>query len=193
MDLAILKRELSDELVIVKDQDLIKPEFFEEANFDSVAFDKTSVFLGSLKKFYINRYNNADQKKDHLVKSMTDTPEKEREFEMFREGYHNEAITDLVKNISETHRIIEKDGKLIQKIYPIYKDPDPDHSIDFNAQFYMPTKHLLGQSIDTLYFNCGVIWSMTFVLAVLLYFDILRRIIDGIGNLSNPISLRRVN
>jgi hypothetical protein len=123
---------------------------------------------------------------------MIDTPEKQKEFEMLRERYHNESIADLVKNTAETHRIIEKDGKLIQKIYPIYKDPDPDHRIDFNAQFYMPSKHFLNQNIDTLFFNTGVIWSMTLVLAILLYFDVLRRVIDGIGNLSNPISNRRV-
>jgi ABC transport system ATP-binding/permease protein len=35
-----------------------------------------------------------------------------------------------------------------------------------------------------------VVWSMTLVLAILLYFDVLRRIIDGIGNLSNPLNRR---
>jgi ABC transport system ATP-binding/permease protein len=93
----------------------------------------------------------------------------------------------LVKNIAETHRIIEKDGRLIQKIYPIYKDPDPDHAIDFDAQFYMPAKHFLNSDIDTFVFNTGVIWSMTILLILMLYFDILRRIIDGMGNLSNPL------
>jgi hypothetical protein len=107
-----------------------------------------------------------------------------------RDSYYNETIGDLVKNITETHRIIEKDGKLIQKIYPVYKDPDPDHSIDFTAQFYMPKKHFLNNSIDTLYFNLGVIWSMSLMLALTLYFDVLRRIVDGIGNLSSPIPKR---
>ena len=74
-------------------------------------------------------------------------------FSVYRERYHNEAITELVKNITETHRIIEKDGKLIQKIYPVYKDPDPDHPIDFDAQFYMPEKHFLNHQMDTFYFN----------------------------------------
>jgi hypothetical protein len=191
-DLGLLRYELTQELNVVGSQDLIKPELFVLGKFDSAVFDKATMFLESLKKFYINRYNAADQKKEELVKGMIDTPEKQKEFEMLRERYHNESITDLVKNTAETHRIIEKDGKLIQKIYPIYKDPDPDHRIDFNAQFYMPSKHFLNQNIDTLFFNTGVIWSMTLVLAILLYFDVLRRVIDGIGNLSNPISNRRV-
>ena len=76
---------------------------------------------------------------------------------------------------------------MIQKIYPIYKDPDPDHLVDFNAQFYMPKKHFLNSNIDTLYFNLVVVWSMTFLLAITLYFDVLRRIVDGLGNISNPM------
>jgi hypothetical protein len=109
------------------------------------------------------------------------------EYERFRDQYRNEAIAEFVKNLSETHRIIEKDGKLIQKIYPIYKDPEPDHMVDFDAQFYMPAKHFLNRNVDTLYFNTGVIWSMTLVLAIALYFDVLRKIIEGVGNLSNPL------
>ena len=88
------------------------------------------------------------------------------------------------------HRIIEKDGKLVQKIYPIYKDPDPVHSVDFDAQFYMPSKHFLNRNVDTLYFNMSVIWSMTIVLIITLYFEVLRKVIDGLGNISNPIPKR---
>jgi hypothetical protein len=116
---------------------------------------------------------------------MTDTPEKAREFELFRQQYHNETVSDLVKNISETHRVIEKDGKLIQKIYPIYKTPEPEHLVDFNAQFYMPAKHFLNSNVDTFYFNTGVIWSMTVVLGLALYLDVLRKIITAMGALTN--------
>jgi hypothetical protein len=144
------------------------------------------LFFDNLKKFYIRRFNSADHEKEIKIHELTNTPEKEKAFENYREQYHNEAIADLVKNVSETHRIIEKDGKLIQKIFPIYKDPDPDHAIDFDAQFYMPSKHFLSRKIDTFVFNTAVIWSMTLVLAILLYFDVLRRIIDGIGSISNP-------
>jgi hypothetical protein len=141
----------------------------------------------NLKRYYIRRYNTADEQREKRIFNYTSTPEKEEAFSRYREAYHNDAITELVKNTSETHRIIEQDGKLIQKIYPIYKDPNPEHAIDFNAQFYMPRKHFLNRNIDTFFFNTGVIWSMSLVLALTLYFDVLRRIIDGISNISNPL------
>ena len=90
-----------------------------------------------------------------------------------------------MKNTGETNRIIEKDGKLIQKIFPVYKTPEPEHLVDFNAQFYMPAKHFLNMDVDTYYFNMGVIWSMTLVLVFTLYFDVLRKIMNALGVLTN--------
>ena len=139
-------------------------------------------FLSTLKQFYINRYNRADELKEKKIQEATNSPEKTKAFQAFRAAYHNEAISDLVKNVVETNRIVEKDGALIQKIYPIYKDPEPDHWVDFDAQFYMPSKHFLNQNVDTLVFNLGVIWSMIFVLALMLYFDVLRRCVE-VGDL----------
>lgn len=190
MDLSIIKNEVTKELEDT-DQKLGAIDNLVPGKFDSVSYNQIYNYLESLKKFYVNRYNAADKKKEELIFSLTNTPEKQALFNRFRETYHNEAITELVKNLTETHRILEKDGKLIQKIYPIYKDPDPDHAIDFDAQFYMPAKHFLKEDIDTFYFNTGVIWWMTLVLAFALYFDILRRIIDGIGNLSNPLHRKK--
>lgn len=187
-DLELLYREVNHEAAEVgaKPENIPFVNSLAPSKFDSAVYQQASDFLIKLKRVYMSRYNEADARKEEKIERMTHTPEKEIEFERFKADYHNEVIADLVKNLSETHRTIQKGGKLIQKIYPIYKEPDPDHTIDFNAQFYMPEKHFLGYNIDTFFFNLGVIWSMSLVLAIALYFDVLRRIIDGIGNLSKP-------
>jgi ABC transport system ATP-binding/permease protein len=192
-DFALIRYEVKDEVEEFKAHD--KFDDFNKLTiqgFDSSAYNQVTALLEHLKQHYIQRYNKADKLKETKISQLTSTPEKQAEFQKFRDSYHNEAIADAVKNLAETHRIIEKDGKLIQKIYPIYKDPDPDHMVDFNAQFYMPSKHFLKSNVDTFWFNNGVIWSMTLVLAILLYFDVLRKIIDGIGNLSTPDFMKRV-
>ena len=185
-NLSLINKEVSKELEDTG-QTLKQMDELTLEKFDSSTYEAMSGYLETLKKYYVNRYNSADQQKEKKIFEMTNTPENQEKFNLLRENYHNETIAELVKNLTETHRIIEQDGKLIQKIYPIYKDPDPEHAVDFDAQFYMPSKHFLNQNIDTFYFNTGVIWSMTIVLALALYFDVLRRIIDGIGNLSNPL------
>lgn len=190
-DLQLIYREVTKEAEETGAGELPWVDSLTPSKFDSITFQHASSFLEKLKRVYINRYNNADREKEKKIERMTDTPAKELEFENFRQSYHNETIADLVKNVSEPNRIIEKDGKLIQKIYPIYKDPDPEHIIDFDAQFYMPNKHFLNRNIDTFYFNTGVIWSMSLVLGILLYFDVLRRIIEGISNVSTPAALKR--
>jgi len=188
--LLVLQNELKEELEFVGKPDALPLGDFEIDRFSDKLSRQTRQLIEVLKKFYINRYNKADAEKERKINSLTNTPEKEKAFELFRNSYQNEAITDLVKNSNEIHRIIEQDGKLVQKVFPIYKDPDPEHIVDFDAQFYMPTKHFLGQNIDTLFFNLGVIWTMTIVLVIALYFELLRKIIDGLGNISNPIPKR---
>jgi ABC-type multidrug transport system ATPase subunit/uncharacterized tellurite resistance protein B-like protein len=189
-DLNLLKSEIKDELTIVGKDNFTKLENLQRGKFDSTTRKSTAEFFEALKKFYNNRYNKADKMKDDYINHLTNTPQKEKAFEEERNSYQNEAITELVKNTDELNRIIEKDGKLVQKIYPIYKDPDPEHMVDFDAQFYMPAKHFLNQNIDTLYFNMGVIWSMTIVLAIALYFEILLKVIDGLGNVYSKIPKR---
>ncbi|MDH4058010.1 MAG: ABC transporter permease, partial [Cyclobacteriaceae bacterium] len=190
--------------ILIANLDLVRKEIKREAesvtndehpwiqnlsinSFDSTTYNQALEFLATLRRVYINRYNKTDAEREKKINELTATPELERQFSEEKKKYQNEAISELVKNLSEMHRIIEKDGKLIQKIYPIYKDPDPDHVIDFDAQFYMPAKHFLNRNIDTLYFNTGVIWAMSLFLAVALYFDLLRKLIIGVGNLSNPL------
>jgi hypothetical protein len=186
----LVKREISKELEEVSEESFTSINQLTLEQFDSTVYRNTINFIDRLEKYYIKRYNHADKLKEKKIGEMTSTSEKEKAFELYRNSYQNEAITELVKNTSETHRIIEKNGKFIQKIYPIYKDPDPDHMVDFDAQFYMPSKHFLNHNIDTYYFNLGVIWSMTLVLVFTLYFEILRKIVDGLGNISNPLPKR---
>jgi ABC-type multidrug transport system ATPase subunit/uncharacterized tellurite resistance protein B-like protein len=185
-DYELLHNELAEEVEITGTTNQKFLDGLTLQRFDSAVYKEVYEFTESLRKFYINRFNLADREKEKKIQSMTNTPEKEEAYEKFKERYHNESIAEFTKNIGEPHRLIEKDGKIIQKIYPIYKDPDPEHFVDFDAQFYMPAKHFLNMNIDTLIFNMGVIWSMTVVLALALYVDLLRKLIDGIGNLSNP-------
>lgn len=180
----LLYNELYSEANAV-DQQLQWLNRLRSGQFDSSLYQDASLFLRQLKQYYNRRYNEADRLKNELIQSLTSTPEKEKTFEQFKLKYHNEAIAEMVKNTTDPLRIIEKNGRLIQKIYPIYKDPDPDHIIDFDAQFYMPMKHFLNRNVDTLFFNVGVIWSMTAILGMALYFDVLRKVIEAADRFSD--------
>jgi hypothetical protein len=183
--LEVVRNGIASELRKLGDDKFPQVDHLVPDQFDSTLYSQTSEFLTRLTNYYVNRFNAADQQKEAKVARMTGSPEDQKEFELFRNQYHNETVAELVKNTSETNRIIEKDGKLIQKIFPVYKTPEPEHLVDFNAQFYMPAKHFLNMDLDTYFFNMGVIWSMSLVLAFTLYFDILRLIMNGLGALTN--------
>lgn len=189
-NLQVVQNEIREELEIIGKNNFKHLDKLTPAQYDSLTFVEVTSFFGTLKKFYNNRYTKADKEKDKLISRLTQNAAKEKKFEKDRNAYQNEAITLLVKNQDEFNRIIEQNGQLIQKIYPIYKDPDPEHIVDFDAQFYMPSKYFLGRNIDTFYFNLGVIWFMTTVMAIALYFEVLLKIIDGIGNVYSKIPKR---
>jgi serine phosphatase RsbU (regulator of sigma subunit) len=76
------------------------------------------------------------------------------------------------------HKILEIDGKLIQKMDQIYLDPPIDGLI--RAHFFAPRKALGGNYYDTFWINSFVIWFMSLVMAITLYFDVLKKFLDSI-------------
>lgn len=180
----LLKNEISNELRFLHEETFPYVSELESGKFDSTVYQHTSRFLKTLKRYYGNKSTRALEEKQKLIAGLTATPELSHAFEISRLRYTNEAVTDAVLNVSSPERIIEYDGALIQKIYPIYQDThNPEHTFDFSANLYQPTKHFVGFFFNTLYFNVLVIWSMTFVLFVTLYFDVLKRIVVALeGN-----------
>ncbi len=183
-DLKLLQHEIEMELAGIGKHHFLEVALLQPETFDSTVYTKTRVFLLTLKQFYTNRATAAVKEKEKRREALTSLLGGPKEFESFRHTYQNEAISVLVKNQDEALRIIESGGRLIQKIYPIYKDPEPNHFIDFDAQFYLPAKHFLNATIDTFYFNIGVIWAMSILLYATLYFDLLRRVLRRLENIS---------
>ncbi len=182
--LKLIQKEIELELDAIGRQHFLEVALLQRNTYDSSVYEKTRKFFQVLKQYYINKSTAAGKEKQLIVDRLSAGEQGKKGFEKFRESYENESIAMLVKNQDEPVRIIKSKGQLIQKIYPIYKDPAPDHLIDFDAQFYLPTKHFLNAKIDTLYFNLSVIWSISIILYLTLYYNILRKIIGGFENLS---------
>src|SRR5690606_1982697 len=147
--------------------------------FDSLTYSRTNHFLTVLKKYYALRMKRAMNQKEKQLDSLTATDEYAAAYEQSRLRFANKSVSDAVKNTASADRIIEYDGRLIQKIYPIYHlETNPRHKFDFSAAMFQPGKYFGGIYFDTLIFNILVIWSMTILLFITLYFDILKRIIS---------------
>ena len=172
-NLLLLRNELPKELAIVGQDKFTRVNDLTLSTFNGELYNETMTFLETLSKFYSHRHQRATEEKDKLLVGINNTEEERKAFQQIKNDNYNESIADVVKNQAEPQRIIERDSRLYQKIYPIYMTPQPGHLLDFRTEFYVPVKHFLGQYIDTFYFNILVIWSMSIFLIVTLYFDAL--------------------
>lgn len=177
--LKLVKNEIGYELGEVGRDNFPEVDRLEIGKFDSMVYVKSMKFLSTLKIYYARKQNKAMQEKEALIAALTDTPEKAAQFARDRDHYQNKMVSAAVKNTATLDRVVEYDGRLIQKIYPIYfDDHKPVYGMDISTNLFQPTKHLFGATFDTLYFNVAVIWSMTVVLFVTLYFDLLKKFIQ---------------
>jgi hypothetical protein len=132
-------------------------------------------FLAALKRYYINRRNDADARRaatDVRIKNQLKDPDA---LVLLTSRYENETIEDMVLN-EGVDRIVEEDGRLIQKIYPIFMLPEPG-VFNFRSQFLVAYKSFFGAVIPTYGFNVLVIWLMTTILFIMLFYDVLGRLI----------------
>lgn len=138
-------------------------------------------YLKNLREYYINVQNNAFKKLDAVKVAMQKTPADKDKFIALMANCDNENLNNLVKNAGELNRCIEKDGKLIQQIDPVFQDPS--ESKLGRAHFFAPRKNFMGTYFSTYAFNMCVIWLMSIVLIITLYFNVFANILDGLGNL----------
>jgi len=175
--LNLLKREIGLELEVVGEDKFDAFHMLSVDKFDNWAADRTEIFLNTLGRLYSNSFNEANNKKEKAIFMLTKSPEKKKQFEYLRDNYYNKTVANLVRNTNDPNRIIEYDGRLVQKIYPVFMEPQPDHAFDFRTQFYAGEKYFGGYIFNTLQFNIAIIWLMSIILFVMLYYDVLRKIV----------------
>ncbi len=129
-------------------------------------------YLKILRKIYKNEVNEAIDKNNALQRKIgVDN------YKGLKNNYYNDALSDFATNRNDLDKIIQFNGKLIQKADPIYKIPRGRSFLE--AHFYSPGKNLFGQYIPTFLANVLMLWFMTLILGVTLYFDFFRKIIEG--------------
>lgn len=126
------------------------------------------AFLEMMKKQYNLTYNETTEKLDQLVLQMG-----EKNYESSQAQHVNESLQDLVTNRTEVQKIIVTDDELIQKDDPLYIDPKNTRLLD--APFYTFKKYWFGIPISTFLANVLVLWAMTVLMVVALYYDLLRK------------------
>jgi ABC-type multidrug transport system ATPase subunit/tellurite resistance protein len=177
--LKTVQNEISKQLKVIGQDKFPQIDRLTLDQLDEPLHQETLEFIDKLKSYFNLKSKKAYASKSEIMTEKSESLGSADALSNYRNTYENEAIGVLVKNTTTKHRILEHNNELIQKIYPIYNDPDPKHALDFRTQFYAPTKHFGGTLYDTLGFNVVIIWIMSVILIITLYFDVFKRLISG--------------
>jgi len=177
----LLRNEISKELAV---NSLVNFEYlpllYPEKLNDRV-IESARAYIQTINKVYIRAYNRESDKRDKVIRTFQDTPEEKDKFIQLKREEYNDRLAEFVENSNEPVRIVEYKGQLIQKIDPIYLDPESNL---IKAHFYAPRKKFFGTYYDTFWVNIIVIWIMSFLLFIVLYFRGFRKLLDTMENLN---------
>ncbi|MBI3512113.1 MAG: ATP-binding cassette domain-containing protein [Bacteroidetes bacterium] len=168
----------------------IIPKTFNTDNANSMR-----AYLNLVNSIYMKVFNSNNDARDKAVNAqITDkdpkvADTKKEKFNQLKNDYMNDALSDLVTNKNEFNKLIEQNGKLIQRSDPIFLEPY--HSNFANSHFFAPRKKIFGHYYDTFWVNLCVLWGMSILMIITLYFDVLRKIIDGLGNLGERFGKKK--
>ncbi len=187
-DLFVIKTELEKEALRDNEEGdklngILNPENITQATIDTLR-----ASFETMKKRYMQDFNKAVENQEKLVYYFENQPEIGYNLNEYKNRYYNESLADLVRNINVSDRIIEYEGKLLQRIDPVFNEPLANAGfLNYRTHFFAPKKQIAGKLIDTFYFNIAVIWLMTSLLYVALYFEVFARLMSYFGNLKIPM------
>jgi hypothetical protein len=121
----------------------------------------------------MKEYNRIDKEKNNLI--FNEEAKDKKAFTKLKDNYYNDKLAEFATNKSEIDRSVVYKNRLYQKIEPIFMDPQYNF---IKAHFYSPTKLVFGISVNTFIVNVLVIWTMTGLLYLALYFRVLKKLLD---------------
>ena len=148
--------------------------------FDETMKEKCLRFVGIVKNIYIKVYKKANAEKEAFILKQASTAEARAKLVELKKAYKNEKLSKIVTNLIGSSYISEGDGELVQMVYPVYAKPLPEQAWEFRTRLFYPEKHFGGAYFSTLYFNTTIIWLISFLLFIALYFDVFKKTLSAL-------------
>lgn len=172
-DVMLIRNEIGEEMSFTASI----PFDLSQINPDAVTMETLSAardYIERVRRYYIDVSRNAVEARDQRI--MTHERTDRDAFIRMKKQYTNESLEEFVRNDNEKEKIKRYRDRLYQNYDQIFFDSP--HPL-VKAHFYAPRKKVFGQYAGTLAVNTAVIWFMTLVLYVLLYFRVLHRILES--------------
>jgi ABC transport system ATP-binding/permease protein len=182
----------SEVIQICRDLNMKTPSFTDSLmtgwNSPTVSTQLDS-FLSRIDIHYFLMYRNAVKQREAKYNQLVTKLKGKDNFLHFKQAYFNQTISDVVTNQKEIEDFTIRIDQLIPSRDAIYRYPQSNYG---RAHFYAPVKRIGNGTMDTFWFNVSVIWILSGLLLLLLYYDVLRKIIGYFETLRiNRVNQRR--
>ncbi len=144
-------------------------------------------YLDQLQEFYRLNFNNLNQTIDQRISQMVSTPEKQAEYQELYDDNFNTYLSRFARNTMAPLPLVRLGNRLVQKIDPVYLDPQDRRTLSFRSHFLAPNKNFFGSLVPTFYFNVGVIWMFTIIAYIALYYNALGKLLTSFETLGGRI------
>lgn len=153
-------------------------------NLDQKSLDQIKNYLENFKSFYQKKFNEAIMLRDKMIAYFENDETMNYSLTEYKNKYHNDRLADLVMNLTVKDRVLTVNGRMKQQFNSVFNEPEPpSHFFDYRTQFFAPRKNFMNTSLDTFTFNLIVIWTMSFILYITLYFESLRKSLNYLSKL----------
>jgi hypothetical protein len=182
--ITVLRNEIKDQM---EEQQRIPYKYLDSLYYDKIntkIIRETKEYIQKVNRLYIKVYNRASDRRNELMRSKEQTPGDKEKFKELKRNYHNDKLAEFVKNSNEIVRIVEYRGRLYRKLDPVYMDPEKKF---IKAHFYAPRKNIFNKSLSTYWVNIGVIWFMSILFYIILYYRLLKRFLEFFETFSGKV------
>ena len=152
---------------------------FDAGSLDVQSFNDSTVlairsYFDQVSNLYSQMIGESKTEEDLITKALIKKLGGLEAYTSFRNAYDNKNLSDMLLNRSILTKVEEKDRKLIRKHQPAYMKPT---SRVGRAHLYAPVKRIGNLEIDSVWYNVIFLWLYSLVLYLVLYFDLLRRLL----------------
>lgn len=157
---------------------------------NAAQLNKIDELLLKTKQHYNQVYKSETNRLDNYFAAQQNNSATAKQFEALKANYYNNRIADLVKNsMPMSEPIFIENNELHPTENNIYFDANSNTNI--RAHFYAPTKYFLNKNYSTYWVNIFVILGMTVVCWIILYFELLQKVMNGFENISKSFKRKR--
>ncbi len=139
--------------------------------FNPSVADSVYGYLNRLDDRFSKMSNDASDKKDrfYVLNNI--------KLDKLRDDYFNYKLEEIVTKYYEKKKILIYNNTLVQNTDPVYLEPHKRGILGFRTHFYAPSKYIFGIKTDTFTFNILLVLFSTVFLYLLLYYELLAKIV----------------